>query len=87
MNGRQREAEKDLENGKTFIVQEALQSQCGDLCLFAKVDQFLGTVKLEEMGLGHFLKEAKIRKASKIYIVFGCLFLKKFSKGELGETR
>ena len=54
-----------MENGKTFIVQEALQSQHGDLCLFAKVDQFLGTVKLEEIGLGHFLKKAKIRKAFK----------------------
>ena len=54
------------------------------MCLF---DQFLGIVKLEEIGLGHFLKEAEIRKAFKGLYSFWMLVPEKFSKGELGETR
>ena len=47
--------------------------------------QFLGIVKLEEIGLGHFLKEAEIRKAFKGLYSFWMLVPENFQKVKLAE--
>ena len=48
-------------------------------------DQFLGIVKLEEIGLGHFLKEAEIRKAFKGLYSFWMLVPENFQKVNWGR--